>query len=162
VINFNIFGINELIQKLDEFYTDNMLREIASDLKGEIKKRVHVRGEASDGSKIGVYSDGYMNVRTGNFKSKNIVRGKNKGGKRPAYNRKADRKVILSLTRQMENDLSVIKTTNGYGIGFNNSHNYNKAIWNEKRYGKPIWKPSKKEVRSAENIVEKYVREINS
>jgi len=161
VIELNVSGISEFVLKLNNLDTDNMLLEIATDLKAEIRKRVHVRGETADGSKIGTYSEEYMKVRTNDFKSKTVARGVRKGQKRPVHNRDNSRKVILSLTRQMESGLSVIKTEGGYGIGHSNSHNYDKAIWNEERYGKPIWDLSEKEKQMAENIVEKYVRKIN-
>jgi hypothetical protein len=38
-----------------------------------------------------------------------------------------DRKVIVSLTRQLENDWAVLGTQTGYGIGFNNPLNRDKA-----------------------------------
>lgn len=60
------------------------------------------------------------------------------GEARPRYNRGSDPKVILSLTRQMESDYTVIATPNGYAIGFNNEFNYEKFIWMETKYKKPI------------------------
>ena len=117
----------------------------------ELRHRVHVDGLDSTGNQIGTYSPEYMIVRTGAYKNAGtITRGVNKGqqkdsGKslrtgvaRSKYNRTSDTKVILSLTRQMEQDLSIIATETGYGIGYLNPFNYQKAIWCEETYGKPI------------------------
>jgi len=74
-----------------------------------------------------------MNRKTGVFNGEEKV-----GTARPNYNRTADTKVILSLTRQMENDLSVVETSGGYGIGYLNPDNLKKARWCEETYKKKI------------------------
>lgn len=146
---------------------DPILRTVALAVLPELLVRVHKDGKDSSGNQIGTYSPGYMKVRTGNYQnSGRVSRGKNKGalkdaGKytrgtnykiygtivedtpkvglaRPKYNRTTDTKVILSLTRQMENDTSVIDTPEGYGIGYLNPFNYQKALWCEETYKKPI------------------------
>lgn len=143
------------------------MREVALAVLPELRHRVHVDGKDSAGNQIGNYSAGYMKLRTGNYgNSGKISRGANKGklkdaGKftkglnikvfgtivqdtpkaglaRPQYHRDADPKVILSLTWQMENDLSVVEVPTGYGIGYHNDFNYQKAIWCEETYKKPI------------------------
>lgn len=147
---------------------DGLLREIATSMHPIFRDRIHVDGLAADGSQIGIYSEGYMAVRTGIYKnSEKNTKGKNKGkvknagrftkgnslrayddndgnvsiigAERPRYNRNGDKKVILSLTRQMESDLSVQPTEKGYGLGYNNSVNADKAKWAEERYKKKIF-----------------------
>jgi hypothetical protein len=181
MVEFEVKGLDTLIAKFKNFDTDGMLLEIASTLKADIKHRVHVEGLASDGSKIGTYSTGYMKVRTGNFgnsgtyasgknkgKTKDsgvYVRGKNKGNPRTIYNRDNNSDVVLSLTRQMEKDMDAtgpIRIENGYGIGYSNDFNYEKAIWNEQRYKKPVWNLTKNEVNTVNEIVKKYVDEFNN
>lgn len=137
-------------------HPDQMLRTIATSMVAVVRDRVHVQGLAQNGSPIGTYSEGYMAVRTGKFKTNDVYKsGKRKGqtkntGKfskglhkdqdRPRYNRTDDRKVIVSLTRQMENDLSVQATPQGgYGIGYNNPINVEKAAWVEATYRKKIF-----------------------
>lgn len=139
---------------------DKIARALAIMTAGNMAYRIHTEGKNPDGSQIGTYSDGYMKVRTGQFstnrkisKGKNkgataskgvFTKGKNKGAPRPNYNRTADTKVIFSLTRQMENDFSLdggkdepIKTANGYGVGWKNPVNTQKAEWlTEKGVGK--------------------------
>jgi hypothetical protein len=136
---------------------DPILRTVALAVLPELKHRVHVEGKDSSGGQIGTYSPGYMVLRTGSFKNAGkISKGANKGklknagtftkGKseekagttRPQYHRDSDSKVILSLTRQMENDLSVVATGNGYGIGYLNPDNLKKARWCEETYRKKI------------------------
>jgi len=167
MITFNLTGLDNVLNRLRQIDLDRMCLDTSTTLAAEIKQRVHTRGEASDGSQIGTYSDGYMKVRTGNFKSDKIVRGKNKGGARPKYNRTSDTRVVLSLTRQMENDLKGnIKTPNGYGIGFSNELNYQKALWQDDtkgkhRYKKPIWELSEYEKQIANETVRNHLQKLN-
>lgn len=162
--------VNKTLDKIKELQNnpDPLLRTIALTVMPELKHRVHVDGKDSDGNQIGVYSPGYMKLRTGAYKnSPRVSRGKNKGkvqdaGRytkgtntkvfgtvveetskagfpRPDYHRGPDTKVILSLTRQMENDLNVVATENhGYGIGYLNPENFKKSQWCEETYKKPI------------------------
>jgi hypothetical protein len=169
---------------------DQMLRTVALAVLPEVKKRVHVNGKASDGSQIGTYSKSYMAVRTGAFQNaKRSIKGKNKGklkdagtftdrvirldkktgvfsgeekegSARPKYNRTADTKVIGSLTRQMENDLSVVAAGRGYGIGYLNPYNYDKSQWLEMTYKKDIWELTKEELELAKKVAEDFVHNI--
>ncbi len=124
-VRLQVNQLNDLAQG------DQLLRTIAFAVLPELKRRVHVDGKDSNGNQIGTYSAPYMVLRTGAYKkfSKD----------RPKYNRTADTKVIASLTRQMENDLSVIPVGKGYGIGYNNPLNYQKSQWVEQTYKKKIW-----------------------
>ncbi len=103
-----------------------IMRTVALTVLPEMRRRIHVDGKDSSGNAIGTYSPGYMRMRT----------GKSKTG--PRHNRTSDPKVILSLTRQMENDMVVVPTPRGYGIGYNNPLNFKKAGWNEETYKKKI------------------------
>lgn len=154
---------------------DQMLRTVAFAVLPELKRRVHVEGKASSGEQIGTYSPGYMQLRTGNYsnsgrktKGKNkgqlkdagvYTRGDKKGQPRPKYNRTAETKVIASLTRQMENDLSVIAAGKGYGIGYTNPHNYDKSQWVEQTYKKDIWELTKEERELAIKVANDFVNQ---
>ena len=186
MITVNISGFEEVRNKIASINMNDLCFRVAKGIKEDIHKRVHVEGLASDGSQIGEYSETYMKVRTGNYPENAIKRGKNKGKfqenkskggagiftrgarkgqPRPVYNRKDEKKVILSLTSEMEQDFletQLIPIENGYGIGFSKDFSYDKAIWNEKRYGKTLWALSKEEDKHAHDIVSKYVDEINS
>jgi hypothetical protein len=152
---------------------DAMLRTVAFTVLPEMKKRVHVDGRDSTGNQIGTYSTEYMKVRTGDFgnsgrfskgKKKGevkdagvISRGPGKGKPRPKYNRTADTKVILSLTRQMENDMSVLPSGTGYGIGYNNQDNFKKSQYNEATYKKKIWNLTEEEKLLAKDTAQLFV-----
>lgn len=165
--NTSEFG-EQLMQKLAPTLEPNraIYKEVVIDLLSLVAIRIHHDGKASDGSQIGEYSDAYMRVRTGTFsnsekiskgknkgKNKNsgtATKGANKGNTRVNYNRTGDRKVILSLTRQLENDYAIIGITQGWAIGFHNSHNADKARWNNHRYsGKVIYELTNNELKYA-------------
>jgi len=96
---------------IDNAYVkDQLLRTIATTLTPVIAQRIHIDGKNAEGNQIGEYSNPYMRVRARN-------------------KRDASKRVIFSLTRQMENDFSPIATDNGYGIGFKNPLNAQKASW---------------------------------
>jgi hypothetical protein len=163
----------EGLQKLS--HPDEMLRTVAAAVLPELKKRVHIDGKGSDGSAIGTYSPGYMKLRTGNYANSGkvsrgankgklkdagtISRGDRKGQPRPKYNRTADTKVIGSLTRQMENGLSIMPAGNGYGIGYTNPHNYDKSQWLEGTYKKDIWELTVEEKALAQQTAEDFIQQ---
>jgi hypothetical protein len=97
-----------------------LLRPLAIETIPMMKERIHVEGKASDGTQIGTYANSYMRQR------ENDGRGES-------------RKIIVALTSQLEQDWSVLATTNGYGIGFNNSFNTEKARWVEENKKKIIF-----------------------
>jgi hypothetical protein len=152
--NINAVISAELV-KLSRFDALQVCKQQAVATVTMFRQRIHQEGKASDGAPIGTYSAGYMKVRTGNYgnsgkvsRGKNAgqiknagvyVRGAKKGSPRPQYHRSGDPTVILSLTRQMENDLTVLPIDNGYAVGYNNSLNFKKAEWAEATYGKRIF-----------------------
>lgn len=168
-------GLSELIAKLKVIADkENLSKTIASSLVGEVRDRIHVRGLDKDGRPIGNYSKGYMKVRTGiGYRNAPIItRGKNKGktrnpgtfskGKnigepRPVYNRGTDSKVILSLTRQMENDFGIVfNGSDGYGLGYKNELNFKKSQWAEENYRKEIFALTAQEENLVNDTVHKY------
>lgn len=164
---------------------DQMLREVATTLAAQVRERVHEQGLDSNGQAIGTYSAGYMVVRTGSYKNagkkdagfatkgkksvfsiKKKKAVKTKQSKRIMYNRSNDTKVILSLTRQMENDFStgaknknVSKISGGYGIGWKNEINFKKAEWNEKKYSKKIFNLTSQEKDFALNLANEIIKD---
>lgn len=81
----------------------------------------------------------------GNVFGKSVFNKRNDNAARPNYNRDSSTKVIISLTRQLENDYSVQPTNKGYGIGFNNKFNKEKSEWVEETYKKIIFNLSAEE-----------------
>ncbi len=80
------------------------------------------------------------------------------GIKRKKYNRTSDTKVIMSLTRQMENDMTAIPTPTGYGIGYLNPFNAQKARWGESTYKKTIWDLTKEEKDLVFRLTDQYLK----
>lgn len=120
------------------FNNDYLLRPVAIELIPMITERIHNKGQGSDGSQIGSYSSAYLKYRA------NHSRGK-------------DTKVIVSLTRQLENDWSVLETPKGYGIGFTNSFNADKLGWVEEAKGKVIRELTKDELEYAETRINELI-----
>ena len=79
---------------------------------------------------------------------------------RKKYNRSGDTKKIYSLERQMENDFSVQATDKGYGLGFNNPYNAQKAEWVQEQDKKIVYKLSEKESKLAVDIAIGYIQKI--
>lgn len=104
-----------------------LLRPVAIEVIPLMTERIHQNGLAYDSGQIGTYSNSYLRLR------------------QKKYKRDASNKVIVSLTRQLENNWSVIATQNGYGIGFTNPFNLQKARWVEEIKGKVIFDMAKTE-----------------
>lgn len=132
-------NIEEKIKKLGD--KEYIPRTLSFDLIDLMTKRIHIDGVAADGSQIGTYNKDYLSLR------------------RRKYNRSADSKIIVSLTRQLENDWNVIATDDGYGIGFLNSHNFDKARWVEQNKGKKIFSLSATEQQYVNDTVDQLVKD---
>lgn len=132
-------NIEEKIKKLGD--KEYIPRTLSFDLIDLMTKRIHIDGVAADGSQIGTYSKDYLSLR------------------RRKYSRSADSKIIVSLTRQLENDWNVIATDDGYGIGFLNSHNFDKARWVEANKGKKIFSLSATEQQYINDTVDQLVKD---
>jgi hypothetical protein len=120
----------ELQAKLKALSNPELIpRTLAFDTIDLMTRRIHEEGKATDEGQIGTYSSNYLKLRE------------------RKYNRKSDTKVIVSLTRQLENDWSVIATENGYGVGFKNPFNLQKARWVEEGKSKQIFSLSPSEIK---------------
>lgn len=116
-------------------------RTLSFDLIDLMTKRIHIDGVAADGTTIGTYNKDYLSLRQRKFSRSN------------------DSKIIVSLTRQLENDWNVIATDQGYGIGFLNSHNFDKARWVEANKGKKIFSLSAPEQQYVNDTVTQLVQD---
>jgi hypothetical protein len=116
------------------------MRPVVLVLAGELRHRIHVEGKKANGSDIGTYSLSYLRVRV-----------KNKRG--------SSTKMIWSLTRQMEQDFVPIAQSDLYGLGFNNSWNFDKAAWLEA--GRPgVYALSESEIQLAEQTIIDYINGV--
>ena len=121
-INMDNFTLNERMAGfISPEGQGDMLRAVSLSMLPVVHDRIHVEGKAADGSRIGTYSKSYLKYT------------------RPKFNRSTDPKVILSLTRQMENDFSVVAASGKYGLGFKNDLHFDKATWLEGTYSKKIY-----------------------
>ena len=116
---------------------DALLRTIAQTLLGDIRERIHEEGLNAKGAAIGQYTANYIKRR--------IKAGKGSSSK-----------VVLSFTRQMQNDWKVIPIQNGYGLGFSNSFNADKAGWAEERFG-AIYKLTPEETKIMQLIINDWL-----
>jgi len=122
-----------------------LLRPVAIEVIPMMTERIHQKGEASDGGQIGTYSSGYLKLRQNKYK------------------RDASTKVIVSLTRKLEQDWAVIATQNGYGIGFLNPLSLQKLRWVEAIKDKTIANLSKSEQQYAVDRINELVADaLNS
>lgn len=115
-------------------------RQLAFDTIDLMTNRIHIEGKDANDSAIGDYSKGYLKLR------------------QAKYSRSSDPKIIVSLTRQLENDWSVIATDKGYGVGFLNAFNLQKARWVEQIKDKDIFSLSPSELKKIEEIVQEMTR----
>lgn len=135
----NIANLGQRFVTLQQ--SDGLLREVAVSMQGVTRERIHEQGKKADGSQIGEYKDSYLKLR----QSKK-------------YNRTSDKKVVLSLTRQMENDYKVIALSETeYALGFDNQFNADKADWNEERFGK-VWALTEQELEGVRAIVQEFIK----
>jgi hypothetical protein len=109
--------------------------------------RIFTQGKDANGASLGSYSKGYLKTRL----------KENRSGT----------KVELQLTGQMENDFSVINTGKEIGLGFKNVSGdddnpgaYEKSVFVEATYKKPIFQATDEEVKLALEIFEKNIKEI--
>lgn len=126
MVGVKVYGLEKLTSSLrskllEVSDKDKVLRTVATSMCFVVRERIHEKGLNAAGSQIGVYSSEYLKVR--------IKKGKT-----------GSPKVILSFSRQMQNDFAIgeknpIKAGNGWGLGFKNNFNSDKADWMEERYG---------------------------
>lgn len=146
-VRTNIKLVSERIKQKLEILKDReyLLRPVAFDIIDLMTKRIHVDGRDAEEKQIGTYNNNYLRQR------------------QEKYNRTADKKIIVSLTRQLENDWNVIATDKGYGVGFLNPFNLQKARWVEENKGRKIFFLSESEQRYAiERLNELVTDAINS
>lgn len=131
--------LNTVGLKLTDMQRDKMTRLQAVSLMVVIRDRIHVQGKDSNGTPIGTYTPAYIKY----------TRVKAKRG--------VSNKVILSLTRAMENSYEIYPIANGYGIGFNTTENMQKARWCEETYKKHIFAPTAEEKAIVKQIADDFI-----
>lgn len=130
--------VNKRYTRLPSVDKDRLLRTVAESMLGDVRYRIHTDGIASDGNAIGNYSDPYLRHRE----------KKGKGN---------DSRVIISFTRQMQNDFQIIETNSGYGLGYSNAENFNKVGYVEGTYDKKIFALTVAEKLKVKEIATDYI-----
>lgn len=133
--------------KLTALQGDEMTRLQALSLTAVMKNRIFIEGKDSNGTQIGTYTPAYVK-----YTRKKAGRG-------------TDNKVIISLTRQLENGMSprALETGEvGYGIYLRSTEDMQKARWCEETYQKPIFAPTAEErslvVQIGQDYIAKHVK----
>lgn len=129
----------ERLKKLQD--KEYLLRPVCFGLIDKMTQRIHMDGKGSDNAPIGNYSTEYLKRR-----------------QRKPLNRTGDSKIVVSATRQLENDWNVIATDKGYAIGFLNEFNLQKARWVEEQKDKKIFSLSEDE----QSYAVDYLNELTS
>lgn len=138
--NINLLSKN-ILQKLEILNNrEYLLRPVVFDVIALMKKRIHIDGQDSSDRQIGDYSASYLKIRKNQYK------------------RREETKIIVSLTRQLENDWNLIATQRGYGAGFLNPFNLQKARWVEQGQDKRIFNLTQKEREYALNKLRELIR----
>lgn len=128
-----------VIKQLSAMDISKMTRLQASTLMAQMRRRIHVDGLAADGRPIGTYSRGYLRYV------------------RPKYGRTEGSKVVLSLTRTMENAMVLYPLENGTGIGYATAEQLQKARWCEETYKRKIFSPTTEERNTCIQIGKNYI-----
>lgn len=100
--------LDKLKKATSQSSVDSLLRTIAENMLDETSFRIHVEGKNTRESAIGTYATSYMKQR--------LKKG-----------RTSSRSVVFSFTGQMERDWKIIPVQGGYGLGFSNPLNAEKA-----------------------------------
>lgn len=128
--------------KLSAINVDALTRMQATSLMAVMRVRIHQDGLDSNGEPIGTYTPAYIKYA------------------RMKAGRGADNKVILSLTRSMENSMELYPIEHGTGIGFSTQENWQKAKWCEETYGKHIYLPTQSEREMVDQIAQNFIEQI--
>lgn len=132
--------LNTVNLKLTSLDIDRMTREQATTLRALMRIRIHEEGKDSNGTPIGTYTPAYIKYT------------------RAKAGRGTDNKVILSLTRAMEQSMELYPITNGTGIGFSTQENWQKAKWCEETYQKKIYAPTAEERDVCKAVAQDYIK----
>ena len=146
---------------------DDALHTAADEALTSSRERIHTRGQAGDGSAIGAYSTAPMYVSMSRVPAPADAVGKRgtatfANGKphrshyyaggyndyKTAIGLNTSGSVNLTLTGEMRDSYQVIKTADGYGLGWDDAEIAQRAEVLESKYGKKIWTLTEKELQS--------------
>lgn len=122
--------------------TNTIMLTAATGVLSLVAYRIHTAGEKANGTPIGTYSPAYYKYRQGK-----------------PFNRTDSTSIVFSLTRQMENDFSPVDIGSRVGLGFKNSHNYDKANYLEERF-KGVYTLSAEEATEVVAVINDYINGV--
>lgn len=126
------------------------------------KKRIFQDGKASNDGNIGQYSTKPASIAKKN-QSRQTGKTYFKGGYREykGLTGKGNSIVNLRNTDQMMMDLGTFRLSqNEFGIGFSNEFNHKKSEWNEKHFGKDIFKTTSSEDEVAMKTIDFEIKNL--
>lgn len=111
------------------------------------KPRIFEQGLDATGGKIGTYGRRPISISTKRqakqtgqtFFPGGYAQYKSAIGKNPGF-------VVLRDTDQMFMDYGIVQNGNKFGLGFQNSQNFNKSIWMQDKYDKQIFDHTEREL----------------
>lgn len=162
---------------------DTTVRKTATTMLAEIKTRVFEDGQATS-QDIGKYSTKPLYVSIDQNPGRSFGRPIGKTGRskfetgkkagqdhksryfpqgydqyKTAIGRNQIGKVNLSLSGQLNKQMTIIATSKGYGLGWANTEMFNRAKWFEKKYSKAIWALTDREKEVVKALANKYYSE---
>jgi hypothetical protein len=182
-VNINIDEvIKPIVEKLTEIergeFGNNLLREVAVTQLAEMKVRIFEEGKDERNGVIGSYSTKPIYVNPNNSPKKFTTVGKTGKSKfsdgtphktrffAQGYNgfkseigRNKIGTVNLSLSRDFQNKMTIIGTSNGWGIGWLEDEKYKRALHFQQKYRKQIFSQTKEEKEITQNVINNYLKE---
>ena len=147
--------LKQLIDKINkEISNEKHLRVAISTALSVHKPRIFESGQDAKGSKIGTYGTNPISIskkQQAKSTGKTYFKGgyseyKSAIGKNPGY-------VNLVNTGQMQSDYGIIRTSSGFGLGFQNRLNYDKSQWMQEKYDKDIFDHTQEELDIIANVL---------
>lgn len=131
-----------VIKQLSDLDVNKIARLQASTLMAKMRRRIHVDGLDASGKPIGTYTPSYVRYA------------------RKEAGRQEGSKVVLSLTRTMENAMVDVPLDDGAGVGYATAEQLQKSKWCEETYGKKIFAPTEEEKQLIDKVAEDYVNKV--
>jgi hypothetical protein len=137
-----------LVDKINSaIRSERTMRIAVSTVLAVHKPRIFEQGLDADGAKIGTYSKNPISIskskqarNTGQtYFPGGYAEYKSAVGKNPGF-------VILRNTDQMMSDYGIRQAGNEFGLGFQNTENYNKSIWVQDHFDKQVFDHTEKEL----------------
>lgn len=165
-----------LVQLKELGDVNRVLRELAIDGAAAVAQRVQQQGEKTDGSQIGEYSTKTLSFKSITGKFGSIANKKQRTARMKAFGdtdefyggykefrqslgRQVDY-IDLTLTGAMFSDwIPAPLDSDSWGVGFKSAESAKIAGYHEKRFG-PIFALSKKEIDTAEEILQRLINDI--